>query len=1141
MIFKKRRFFRGLSVVLSLFCALFFSAEMVATSSSDYKSMVDGIFGETGAIAGSADSYSFQSEYKTTTEMVTRRAEIATQIAEEGCVLLKNDNNALPLKNGTDEEVKVTMLGSRAYTYNSSGDLRDTVGGKIYSFYAGITGSHIMERQTVTLTSGKLDLPVTPEYAFNNAGIKVNPSGVKVYSNKAFPTYVSGSEANGSMGAPYAVNEPEVKAEDFDNTSEYKDACLVVIGRSSGEGREYLPGSYGVKDKNDGSKSALHLSDSERNLIREANKISDNVIVLINSAVAMEIDELKYNEELGEDHPDNALAKMADAVLWIGIPGVYGMLGVANVLAGKASPSGHLSNVYAVDASASPAAQNFGITSPTGEGHDEAYFASNPTADGTYTWNNLSFYTKADNAHYVVLAEGLYTGYYYYETRYMDTVENKGNAKSAVGAGRNATNGWEYKNEVSYSFGYGLSYTTFTQELVANENGQIFTYNPEDDSVTVQVKVTNTGNYPAKDVVQLYAHSPYTAYDIAHGVEKAGIQLLNFGKTDVLYPADQADGETKPNSQTLTITADLKYLASYDKTATHDGKTGGYIIENADYYFAIGNGAHEAINNVLLAKDAGNADKLYLDHGVSADASKAIKWNPAQESALTDKQNGSFDSNGVNVSLFSTGADGYAVENQLADADYNFFKPNTVTYLTRNDWAGTFPKSYLKLERTDAMTKYLGTNENNGGRVYEFTSGGSTTVNFGVDHSEDEDINGEPLKNMVIAEMKGASYDDSNWDYLLEQITFDEAWQFSPYGGAYCEAFVSVNAPMVWQIDGPSGNVTARLGDRSPASGYLGVSDKDPNVNYRATDMPCEPMVAATFNQELLEEQGEIYGEESLWSRSAIMWAPGMNLHRTPFNSRNHEYYSEDPMLTNLCGTAFVRGGLSKGIILSAKHFAFNTQESFREGLTQFMEEQSARELELRGFQGLTQDVNYVNDKGNVVQALGLMTSFSRIGVCGVNAHTGLMKNILRGEWGYKGLSSTDMVVGGRFFNPQDSVINNVTFMATSNASNLLRNEWATEYNDKNKVRNDANLCNALYENMHYYMYAIANSNALNGYSTDMVVAVQSTMSNWEKMLIGLGITFGVLGLGAMTVYVVFAMKEKKEPAQSDTDGEAQE
>lgn len=250
-----------------------------------------------------------------------------------------------------------------------------------------------------------------------------------------------------------------------------------------------------------------------------------------------------------------------------------------------------------------------------------------------------------------------------------------------------------------------------------------------------------------------------------------------------------------------------------------------------------------------------------------------------------------------------------------------------------------------------------------------------------------------------------------------------------------------------------------------------------------------------------------------------MMWAPGMNLHRTPFNSRNHEYYSEDAMLTNICGTEMVSGGLSKGAILAAKHFAFNTQESFREGLTQFMEEQSAREKELRAFQGTSEDAEYVNALGNTVRGLGYMTSFSRVGVYGVNGHTGVMKNILRGEWGFKGLSSTDMVVGGNFFNPQDSVINNVTFMATSNAENLLSSYWP-DYNNKSKVKSDPQMMQALYENMHYYMYALANSAALNGISADTVIEADA-QSWWQ-----IALTWGGVGLAALAaVAVVFSVR----------------
>ncbi|MCH5158220.1 MAG: glycoside hydrolase family 3 protein [Clostridiales bacterium] len=1078
---------RGFSVLCAFLCALLIGAYSIGNI-SDYTVLINNALGVNTSSAGNADAYGFTSDYESTVDMLTERQRIAEQIGEEGCVLLKNEGNALPLRQGDGGgEVKVTVLGSRAYTYDKSGGLRDSS----LAFYGGIVGSPI-RRQTVTTKNGKISLPVTIEAAFKNQNIIINPTLINTYSDKNFPSLVSGSEANGSSGAPFAINEPSITLNECGQYQAYSDACFVVVGRSSGEGREYLPGPYGVGNKSDGSKSAIGLSDGERNLISVASQISDKVIVLINSAVAMEIDELKYNDKV-------------DAVLWIGLPGSYGMNGVARVISGAASPSGKLPDTYAVDASASPAAQNFGITSPNGGGRDSMFI-----------WSDTSRYDNADNSHYVVLAEGLYTGYYYYETRYADAVEGRGNASSGVGKGYGATtSNWKYEDEVSYTFGYGLSYSSFTQEIV---DGSL-KVDLEKKTASVDVLVKNTGKRTAKTVVELFAQSPYTDYDIAHGVEKSAVQLVSFEKAE-LEPDEE---------RTVTVPVSLKYLASYDKTVSNGGAVGGYILENGNYYFAVGNGAHDALNSILLKKGV-ERDKLYVEDGEDPSVNRAVVWNPSESGV-------GFDGNGVNVSLFSVTDSGKTVSNRLSDADYNFFNPNTVTYLSRSDWAGTFPKSYVRLDvpNNATFTLYLDS------RVYQFTTGKSN-VEFGVDHTTEEDDEGNPLENLSVADMKFASYDDERWDYLISQITFDEAWRFAPYGGSSCKLFKSVNAPEVWQIDGPNGNVTRSIGSKSPSSGVMAVPQSDPNYDYMSCDMCCEPMTAATFNKELLEEQGKIYGEDMLWSRNPIIWAPGMNLHRTPFNSRNHEYYSEDPMLTNILGVSFVRGGLSKGAMLSAKHFAFNTQESYREGLCQFMEEQSARELELRAFQGLSEDVNYVNASGNTVNAIGLMSSFSRVGACGVNAHTGLMKNILRGEWGYKGMISTDMVVGGRFFNPQDAVINNVTFMATSNAESLLTNFWP-DYNNKNKVKNDPALCEALYENMHYYMYSLANSSALNGYDSNTVVTEEVYF--WQKALYGgaiaLGVVCGVLAVLAVVLRILRNNKLKNAVAAEEPTDSVQD
>lgn len=1087
--FKKKKILLGLSSVCSCLCALMFGAEIIA-GSGDYKDMVNGVLGGVSVAAGTADTYAFTSDYENTTEMLTERVRIAEQIGEEGCVLLKNKTHSLPLRDSAADarELKVTMLGSRAYTYKADGvTLRDTS----MTFYGGITGSKIIEEK-VTTADGTFRVPVTMEKALQSENIRLNPALFNFYSNKAFPSLLGGSEGSGNEGSPYAVNESYLDKSDCGDYEEYADACLVVIGRCSGEGRDYFPGIAGVDiSKNDGSTCAIGLSDNERNLIAVANQISDNVIVLINSAISMEIDELKEDERV-------------DSVMWIGLPGAYGLNGVARVLSGKTSPSGRLPDTYAVNASNSPAAQNFGVY----------------TQDGgrRYTWSD-SPRTDSDDSHYVVMAEDIYTGYAYYETRYADCVEEHGNASSAKGAVAGAS-AWKYEDEVSYPFGFGMSYSRFTQEIVPDS----FVYNSSAKTISVDVKVTNTGDKAAKDTAQLYVQVPYTEYDKKKGVEKSAVQLLAIGKTDTLYPQSEADESVGAyNSQTLTLTADMKYFASYDKTISHDGVTGGYILEEGDYYFSIGNGAHEALNNILLKKGI-EPSALYWEEGSAANELGAVKWTTE---GLADF---SFNVDGVDSSYFSKTENGTVVKNQMEDADYNYFNAGTITYLSRSDWERTFPVSYPGLKETAAMKDYLDSN------VYKFTTSGSTDVEFGIDHEEDLDENGTPLQNKSVAEYKLKSYDDPDWDYLLEQITFDEAWKFSPYGGSSCNPFASVNAPTVWQIDGPNGNVTRSYGALAPDSGYLAVPSSDPNADYFSCDMPCAPMTAATFNADLVEKQGEIYGEDNLWSRNPIMWAPGMNLHRTPFNSRNHEYYSEDAMLTNILGVSFVRGGLSKGSILAAKHFAFNSQESYREGLCQFMEEQSAREKELRAFQGLSEDVVYINSAGNAINALGLMSSFSRVGVCGVNAHTGLMKNILRGEWGFNGLISTDMVVAGNFFNPQDSVINNVTFMATSNAENLLSSYWQ-DYNNKKKVQSDPNMVNALYENMHYYMYSIANSIALNGIAPGDTIQTD-VMSYWEYILL---IGGGVFGAGALTLLGVVAYRDsvtRKKARATENGGE---
>ena len=203
---------------------------------------------------------------------------------------------------------------------------------------------------------------------------------------------------------------------------------------------------------------------------------------------------------------------------------------------GEVNPSGHLADTYAVDNSSSPAAQNY----------------------GNYEWTN------ADSAYSInseiVEAEGIYTGYKYYETRYADTVLGQGNASDKTGSSNGKA--WNYEDEVSYPFGYGLSYTTFSQTLDSLD------VNLEDKTVTAKVTVKNTGDVAGKDVVQLYTSLPYTEYDKKHAVEKAAVQLLDYEKNRC----------AAAENLLLSITADAQDMASWDSTCDNAKGTKGNWI-----------------------------------------------------------------------------------------------------------------------------------------------------------------------------------------------------------------------------------------------------------------------------------------------------------------------------------------------------------------------------------------------------------------------------------------------------------------------------------------------------------------------------------------------------------------------------------
>lgn len=1018
-----RRVWRGVTTATASLLALSVCASTVVDG---FRTDIDKFLGtkSTKLVTEDTDGvdlYTFKSDYTSTTDLLHGIQDVGERMSEEGSVLLKN-NGALPLTK--DETQKITLLGFSSYYPVQGGDMGSSLSEN--------TGT---DADTVDMVA-----------AFKAKGFGLNQTVADMYEALQ-PTFKSEVQSWGGtieynhITAPsttgvFSSKEPSQAALDGQNAA-WKDSMndnnimIVTIARSASENGTYMPGTAGVDPtQNLNQTDPLGLSDDERDLINAAvtAKASNGgkVIVLLNNASAMEVQEIQDNDGV-------------DAILQVGLPGGYGFYGVADILSGDVNPSGHLTDTYAVKNANSPAAQNF----------------------GDLQWTNANPDIQMNDA--IVEAENIYIGYKYYETRYFDTVMNQGNAASTVGSSTGSA--WNYDDEVTYPFGYGLSYTTFTQTL------DDLHVDLENETVTAKVTVTNTGSVAGKDVVQLYVSLPYTDYDKEHGVEKAAVQLLDYGKTAELAPGA---------SETVTITADMQNMASWDSTADNAAGTKGcYILDAGDYYFTIGNGAHEAVQNVLAAEGQ--------DVGGSADKGKS--WNLGSQ----------------DTTAFATTKNGTAVENQLADMDVNYWLPGTATYLTRSDWEGTFPKTYTDLTATDEMIDVLDND------IYEINANGDpSTVTFGADNG------------LTLADLKGVSdFNDQRWDMLMDEITLEECMIRTGFGGTSTKVIESIMSPETIQNDGPNGIYSYPLGqyaNTDKASGDpCAVDANDPNLAYKFGTMVNETVIAQTFNKDLAADYGRVIGNYSLWANTAIFWGIGTNLHRLPYNARNHEYYSEDAILTAGQGTAYAAAAMEYGVIIAPKHLAFNDTEINRTGVSVFMTEQQARENELRGTQGIVENAH----------VLGVMTAYNRVGITQDNAHTGLTKNILRNEWGFQGLISEDFIQNANYVVLKEAVLNGVTMSCNTGDNTMAAVSEKYPYWTVEAVSQDTTMMTALKQAMKYQNYALANSNAMDGMASNTKLV--SVRTWYDNALTAVQIVFAALTVLAAAMYVLDERKSKKQ------------
>lgn len=860
-------------------------------------------------------------------------------------------------------------------------------------------------------------------------GFSVNPTVWNFYTTGAGKDYRR-QLAPGSLNnyifdnSGYLINEvPQSVFTDteWESVADYGDAAIMVVSRVCGEGSD-LPW-FGTGD---GDGNILSLSQEERDILKKLADLKaagqvKSIIVLLNTSNPMELDFLE-SSICGVDYG-------VDACLWVGEVGQNGIEAIGDLLNGTVNPSGKLVDTYCYDNLTSPAMQNTYVTSYT-----------NAAEQG------LAFKNTC-NEYYEVYQEGIYVGYRYYETRYEDTV--LGNAN--IGK-------YDYASTVAYPFGYGLSYTTFEYSgLTMKEDGDNFVFT---------VSVSNTGSVDGREAVQIYMQSPYTDYDRENGIEKAAVELVGFEKVTV------------PAGQTISVdvTVPKSELRTYDANGAET-----YIVDAGNYYFATGNGSHEALNNILAAKaeleDTANGIVDLNKMVGTGDASLAVQYQQAS----------------MDTATYAKTADGTQITNQLDHADLNKFDDDTsndVAYVSRSNWKNTMPETAItatayqaavQIAANDAIVAGLAIQDQpeSTGEMPTMGKEGTLTLSQFV---------GVPMDGSIT--VNGQEY---TWDDLLDQLTFSDMTKLVGLAYHSTASASNVGKPATKDENGPLG-LTATLTGGGSSTGYTSAD-----------------ILAATFDREIAEAVGRSLGNDCLMATGKAysgLYGPGVNIHRTPYGGRNFEYYSEDPFISGQICAAQVGGIQSKGVYVYIKHFALNDQDTGRDGLCVWTNEQAAREIYLQAFE-------YPIEQAN---ALCVMTSFNRLGTTWAGGDYNLLTNILRNEFGMKGIILTDFSNSNNYMDVVQGAVAGGNAWDANDA-----NKWTAKLKE---YKDNATVCNAMRDASKHILYTVANSNAMNGVSEN--VQIVEVRAWWQTAILVLDVVFGVLAVGS-AVMLVRDIRRKKE------------
>jgi beta-glucosidase len=782
------------------------------------------------------------------------------------------------------------------------------------------------------------------------------------------------------MGVDFTVPEPTMdqykEAGIFENAKAFSDTAIIVISRTSGEGGDL---AMSLSDKNnfvndeqgkpitfssqeddlDASKSYLELSNREAAMVKEVTSDFANVIVVVNSANMMELGWLNEYDSI-------------KAAIWCPSPGETGFKALGKILSGEVNPSGHLVDTCVYDLLQTPTINNC----------------------GSFAYTNYEDVTgsKDNKAVFVDYNEGIYVGYKFYETAASEGLI-------------------DYDTVVQYPFGYGLSYTTFDAKID----------NVKDDSKTISmdIKVTNTGNKDGKYVAEIFYNPPYTN----GGIEKSTSNLVGFAKTDVIKAGATA---------TVTVSFNYEDMASYDSEGIK-ANGGAYVLEAGDYQINLCSDSHTVLDTYV------------------AKVAKDVVYNEENDGKRS--------------------TDLTAATNQFPDSKGN------VTYLSRANHFENYSTAIqgpTEFEMTDEIKKNYASVETFDASEYDDANAVMPTT--GVNHG------------LTIQDMKGLDFSDAKWDQLLEELTVDQLEQLVADGTYHAIEIDSINLPYVKDTDGPSG----------VNSFFTGKS---------GTGFTAPILLAASWNVNLASDMGKGIAQELNDFGFTGWYGPGMDIHRTAFSGRNFEYYSEDGVLSGKMAASEVKAAREQGIITYVKHFALNDSETDRaKGICTWATEQSIREIYLKPFEMA------VKEGGSD----GVMNSKNAIGSEWVGASKELMTNVLRKEWGFEGCVMTDALdtVSTYYQNPDEAV--------RAGTDKMMPASMEGEYWDNESAGTVTALRNAA----HHYLYALANSNAMD---------ISTGTPGWVIVLWSADIAIALL-LAAWEVITFRHLPDKKKIVKNDAN-----